>query len=117
FLGLYASSYMPPFEYFGLFTAFGVLVAWLYSIFVLPALIRLFKPTVSQRWVELERNSRRDVFSRGVNVLGRLATRRPTVTIAVFSALALVGIALTTQLQVNENRINTFHADEPLYQA
>lgn len=117
FLGLYASSYMPPFEYFGLFTAFGVLVAWLYSIFVLPALIRLLKPKVSARWIALERNSRRDIFARVVKALGRLATVRPGVTVFVFAGLALAGAGLTTQLQVNENRINTFHTDEPIYQA
>lgn len=117
FFGLYASSHMPPFEYFGLFTAFGVLVAWVYSIFVLPALIRLFKPKVSAWWIALERNSRRDIFARGVKALGGLATVRPGVTVFVFSGLALAGAGLATQLKVNENRINTFHTDEPIYQA
>ena len=37
FLGLYFAAYMPPFKYFGLFTAFGVFVAGVYSLIFLPA--------------------------------------------------------------------------------
>lgn len=117
FLGLYASSYMPPFESFGLFTAFGVLVAWLYSVFVMPALLSLLKPKVSKRWVRLEQNSQSDVFATSIASLGRLSTRKPAVTVSVFLVLSVIGAALATQLRVNENRINTFDTDEPIYQA
>lgn len=117
FLGLYASAYMPPFEYFGLFTAFGVLIAWMYSIFVLPALITLLKPKVSKRWVVLEQQSKNDLFASIISAFGKLAMYKPTVTLGVFATIIVVGGFLATQLRVNENRINTFHTDEPIYQA
>ena len=117
FLGLYASSYMPPFEYFGLFTAFGVFIAWLYSAFLLPALIVLFKPKVSKRWIALEKNSKHDFFAGLIAWLGKISTARPAVTVTVFAVLTLIGIVLSTQLRVNENRINTFHPSELIYKA
>jgi predicted RND superfamily exporter protein len=126
FFGLYASAYMPPFEYFGLFTAFGVVVAWFYSMFVLPALIVLLKPKVSKKWIRLERNSlepnslepnsnRTDAFAKVMIVMGKAATAKPALTAGLFALLSLTGLGLSSQLVVNENRINTFHQDEPVY--
>lgn len=115
FFGLYASAYMPPFEYFGLFTAFGVLVAWFYSIFVLPALIVLLKPKVSKKWVKLEQESRNDLFARVMIFVGKVSTAKPMVTVALFAIVSAVGLRLSSDLVVNENRINSFHTDEPLY--
>lgn len=117
FLGLYLSAYMPPFEYFGLFTAFGVVIAWMYSIFLLPALITLLKPKVSKRWVKLEQESKNDLFARIISVLGNIATAKPRVTVSIFSVVLVLGGYLATQLRVNENRINTFHKDEIIYKA
>jgi len=117
FLGLYASAYMPPFEYFGLFTAFGVFIAWLYSIFLLPALITLMRPKVSKRWVTLEQQSKNDLFAGLISAFGKAAMYKPKVTLSIFATIIVVGGFLATQLRVNENRINTFHTDEPIYLA
>ncbi|MGI2026989.1 outer membrane lipoprotein-sorting protein [Endozoicomonas acroporae] len=117
FLGLYAAAYMPPFEAFGLFTAFGVFIAWVYSVYVLPALITLLKPKVSKRWVTLASRGHSDLFSRGMAALGHLATLRPGATVVVFAGLAIVGVGLASKVQVNENRIHTFHPEEEIYQA
>ncbi|MCY7294079.1 outer membrane lipoprotein-sorting protein [Alteromonas sp. a30] len=117
FLGLYVAAYMPPFEYFGLFTAIGVFVAWAYSIFVLPALITLTKPKVSKRWIKLQSQSRNDIFAKIMMLFGRIAMAKPSITILLFACLAVVGLRLSQELVVNENRIDSFHTDEPLYQA
>lgn len=117
FLGLWASAYMPPFEYFGLFTAFGVAVAWLYSVFVLPAMIAIFQPRVSSGWLRLQQRQSADLFSRAMAQLGRLALYRPALTVTAFAALAIFGALQASQLRVNENRINTFHKSEAIYQA
>ncbi|MFT6262130.1 MAG: putative RND superfamily exporter protein, partial [Bermanella sp.] len=91
FLGLYLSAYMPPFEYFGLFTAFGVVIAWCYSIFLLPALITLLKPKVSKDWVKLERHNKNDLFASMISVLGNIATAKPRVTVTIFTMVLIVG--------------------------
>ena len=115
FLGLFASAYMPPFEYFGIFTALGVFVAWYYSIFVLPALIVLVKPKASSTWIELKRAKRNDFFARVMVRFGALVLYRPIVTVAIFAAFAVIGLKFSSDLVVNENRINSFRTDEPLH--
>lgn len=52
FLGLYLAADMPPFSFFGLFTAVGVLIAWLYSMLVLPAAMVLLKPRVHPTFIK-----------------------------------------------------------------
>jgi predicted RND superfamily exporter protein len=115
FWGLYASSYMPPFEYFGLFTALGVFIAWYYSLAVLPAFLVIFKPSVSRRWVQ--RTNADDVFSRMVATLGKISLARPAITVSIFALFAIIAAMLATGVRVNENRINTFHPSEAIYQA
>ncbi|RLU03467.1 MAG: outer membrane lipoprotein-sorting protein [Ketobacter sp.] len=117
FIGLFASAYMPPFEFFGLFTAFGVLVAWFYSLFVLPAAITLIKPKVSKRWVQLEQSSNKDLFARFMMAIGGITTRHAKATVIAFLMVSVTGLALSVQLRVNDNRINTFHPSEAIYQA
>ncbi len=115
FFGLYVSAYMPPFEYFGLFTAIGVLVAWFYSIFVLPALIVLLKPKVNKKWVKLQQESGNDIFAKLMILIGRIATAKPIITVAFFVLISLFGLKLSSDLVVNENRIDSFQTDEPLH--
>ncbi len=117
FMGLYLGSYMPPFEYFGLFAAFGVFIAWMYSLWLLPAAICLMKPKVSKSWIALEEKSHSDAFAKVMMFVGKFATTRLKTTVIVFGVLAAVGATLTTKLEVNENRINTFDPSEPIYQA
>ena len=48
FLSLWATSTMPPIRYFGLFGAFGVVVAWLLTVSWLPAAMTLLPPKPSR---------------------------------------------------------------------
>lgn len=115
FFGLYAAAYMPPFQFFGLFTAFGVFVAWLYSIYFLPAAITLLKPKVSKKWVALAQEHRRDLFSRIMEAMGGVVVKHSGKTVLLFTVISVIGLGLSSQVRVNENRINTFHKDEPVY--
>ncbi len=117
FLGLYFAAYMPPFKYFGLFTAFGVGIAWLYSLVFLPAAISIVKPAASKHFVELHQSGKLDVFARFMVLVGKVSLARPAVTVAVSCVVIFSGLIAATQLKVNEDRIDTFHSDEPIYQA
>lgn len=133
FVGLSTAAYMPPFKAFGAYAAFGVLVAWLYSLVLLPALMAVLKTRVNtnifSRYAndasyadestdKLEKyQSRGDLASRIMARLGGLSGEHPKVVIMFGFAIMLVGIAAATQLRVDDDRINTFHSDERLYQA
>ncbi len=117
FIGLYIAAYMPPFKYFGLFTSVGVAIAWLYSLVFLPAAMAIIKPSASKHFIKLNELNQLDRFPKNMVSLGRISLNNPKTIISVFTIIAIGGIIATSQLTVNEDRIETFHHSEPLYQA
>jgi len=117
FLGLYASAYMPPFKAFGLFTAIGVSAAWLYSLTMLPAVMSLLKTEVHPKLATKIRSHEQDSFAKLMMALGHIS-QNYTKTVVTISILVIsLGILATTQVIVDEDRINVFHPDEALYKA
>ncbi|MFB3079772.1 MAG: RND family transporter, partial [Lysobacterales bacterium] len=117
FMGLYFAAYMPPFSYFGLFTAIGVLIAWIYSLLFLPAAMAIVKPRVSARFVRAWKQQKPDVFARLVGRMGRYTQRHARATVLVAALLAAIGIYSASQLRVDEDRIETFDSGERIYLA
>lgn len=117
FLGLYFAAYMPPFKYFGLFTAVGVGIAWIYSLVFLPAAIAIVKPSASAQFVALHKSGKHDLFSRVMVVVGRISLAKPAITVALGAVIVLAGVKAATELTVDENRIEAFNHSEPIYQA
>lgn len=121
FLGLYFAAYMPPFKYFGLFTALGVTSAWLYSLLFLPAAMAVSKPRLHPRLAEkLNASSgggRQDVFAKAMIQLGALTTRFPKSIIMLSVMVISLGLNSAQKLVVNDDRIDSFNTTEPLYQA
>lgn len=117
FLGLYFAAYMPPFKFFGLFTALGVSIAWLYTLIFLPAAMSLLKTEVHPRLANKIRSANHDAFATVMVKLGAFTKRHAKgVVISSFFA-ATLGILAASQIEVNEDRIETFHQSEPLYVA
>lgn len=117
FFGLYFASGMPPFKFMGLFTALGVAVAWLFSMVFLPAAMAWSKPKVSQRFIQLQSNSDKDLFAASMSVLGRYSLTHAKTIVFTGATLMIVGVYSASQLIVDEDRIKTFHPSEPIYKA
>lgn len=117
FIGLYFAAYMPPFKYFGLFTAVGVAIAWFYSLVFLPAAMAIIQPSASKHMIALSKKNQLDYFSNLMVMLGRLTINQPKKVIGVFMVIIFTGIIAASQLKVDEDRIETFHHDEPVYKA
>ncbi len=117
FMGLYFAAYMPPFSYFGLFTAIGVLVAWFYSLLFLPAAMAIVKPQVSAGFVRAWQQQKPDVFSSFMGRIGKFTQQHAKATLLLGLLLALSGVYSASQLTVDEDRIETFHVSEAIYQA
>jgi predicted RND superfamily exporter protein/outer membrane lipoprotein-sorting protein len=109
FLGLYFSADMPPFKYFGLFCAYGVSVAWAYSLLFLPAVIVLCGTRQGSR-------SEKDAGYSGriMSFLGRLPIRYSRSVVLVFSLIVLAGFYAATEVRVDDDPISIFHAEEPI---
>jgi len=117
FLGLYFAAYMPPFKYFGLFTAVGVAIAWLYSLIFLPAAMAIIKPNASKFMVAQAKERKYDKFSALMAKLGRVTLKHHKGVISFFAVVILVGVFSASKLIVDEDRIATFHHSEALYKA
>ena len=106
FLGLYFTASMPPFKYFGLFAAFGVAIAWLYSLAVLPAAMVLTKPRRRQHML-----GGRNGF---MSAMGRITQKYSAAIILVFISISVLGVYSAMQLQVDDDPIGIFHSTEPI---
>ena len=135
FFGLSIASIMPPMKYFGLFALFGVAIAWLYSMLVVPALLSLLKPQTSRayrkRTLQLTVNSPElvlpsetpanktdrehpDNFAKAVSWLGRITLNHPRFFLLLGILTIAAGIHGGLKIEMDESLIQAFQQDEPI---
>jgi uncharacterized protein len=96
----------PPFRLLGNLTAFGVLVAWAYSMTVLPAVMSFMRPSPEPR------GSRR--LQRWVIAAGGLVTGHPRAVLAVTGCAVLALAMGTTLMRVNDDYFDYFDRRMPI---
>ena len=104
---------IPPVQIFGLFVAFGVLAAWLFTITFIPAYI-MFIPERSLADFGHGSSEKGPHGFSFLGFLGRLSYRRArTVTVVslLIAAVSLYGISLIT---INDNPIKWFSGSHPI---
>lgn len=115
FLSLWATSTMPPIRYFGLFGAFGVLVAWVLTVSWLPAALAVLRPQPSR--LMSRTRAATDPVSRAMHAIGSVVTQRPVAVLVVAGILCGVALFAATLVRVDHARIENFNESEPLYVA
>lgn len=135
FFGLSIASIMPPMKYFGLFALFGVAIAWVYSMFVVPALLSLLKPQTSRaygkrtlpfRASSLEQvpmgefpasntdQEHSDSFAKAVSLLGKITLNHPRFFLLLGMLTIGAGIHGGLKIEMDESLIKAFQKDEPI---
>lgn len=119
FLAMGFTSSIPPLRMVGIFSSVGVIVALLFSLLLIPAILVLLKPVRSKafRTGSDAEDLKPDAFGRLMSSLGKRVTKRPTLIIASAAAMIMAGIAGVTQLRVDEASIDNFNANTSVYQA
>lgn len=117
FLGVYASSYMPPMQAFGLFAMVGLATAGLYSLIIVPATQVFFKPKPSAAFHHPDGTLKKDPFSKIMLVIGNWVLKRAKLVVGLASLAAIAGVIGAFQLKVNESWVENFRESEPIYQA
>ena len=110
FGGLAVTSTMPPIFYFGMFGAFSVFMAGLFSLTILPALLSMMVPKPSKL---LRKNISGDSPGK-LSTIGSLILRAPKFMIMTGVALVLVGSLGAGKVDVNEERISNFKSSESI---
>ncbi|MEM1143258.1 MAG: outer membrane lipoprotein-sorting protein [Pseudomonadota bacterium] len=113
FLGIAATSIMPPISYFAVFATLGVFLAWAFSLFVLPAALVLVQPRPSALFRSWEKCTP-DRIGSWLTRTSLAAATNPATTITLF--LALTGVALlgAMDLRIDRSQVENFRPDEPL---
>jgi hypothetical protein len=102
------ASPILPLTYFGLFTAFGIAVAYLLTFMLTPALLSLVKrPTSWDRPVGRA--------SLALRRLGEVTAQRPRWVALLLVALGALALAGASQLRVDENWVKRFKPGHALY--
>lgn len=116
-LALSFTGFSPPMKAFGLFASIGVIVAWLFSLLMIPAALMLFQRQESPAFhvTTAEVHPQTDRFGRNMSRIGNLINRNPGWVIFFVGVIIVGGVAGAANLKVDDNRIESFQKDEPLY--
>lgn len=108
FLAL-AITPIPPVQVFGIFIAFGVFIAWLGTMTLLPAVLMLVPEASIDRAVG-ERAAGDSRFAGFVRRLPTGAVRHRLPVLAAVGIIALAAIPLIASIEVNDNPVNWFRS-------
>ena len=113
FAGIALMSIMPPITYFAWYATLGVFLAWLFSLFVLPAVLVLVQPQPSRLFAPSQ-GARKPGVSTLLGGLAVRAARSPGGVIMCFAALLMVAGIGAAQLRVDRSQVDNFAVDEPI---
>lgn len=100
---------LPPVQVFGAFVAFGVLLAFLITLFFIPAYIVRMNPEKLKNLSRLKAGSDADtLLARTLRAAGQFAFRRGKLVIAVTLGILAVSIAGVMQIRINDNPLRWF---------
>lgn len=117
FLSLYPTNSMPPIQYFGLFGGLGVILAWFFSITLLPAVLSLLKPKSSRAFTKPDTEQTSDWASRLMTRVGGVVLNNSTSVVVIGVLIAAVAAIGAAKVTVEEVRIANFQEDEAIYLA
>lgn len=106
---------IPPVQVFGLHVAFGIMLAFLLTVTLVPAYIVSLSP---KRMAQLKgHNVHADDCSRLgrlMSAMGRFSVARSRLLVVAFLAVSVLSIWGVSQIQINDNPVRWFKADHRL---
>ncbi len=109
---------MPPFKVFGLFAMLGILLSWLITITVLPALLTLMKPKIGGYYAKRRAMRLYEEQSRLAWMLTRMGgwlDSHKGKAVAVVALLAAVAGLGASQVYVNSSWLSDFPEDSEVF--
>jgi len=106
---------IPPVQIFGAFVAFGILVAFVLTILLIPAYIVRMKPTALAGLKSRDKTPHQDtLLARVLRQSGRFAFDNGKVISAITVGLIALSVAGIYQIQINDNPVRWFKASHPI---
>jgi predicted RND superfamily exporter protein len=105
---------IPPVRVFGLFVAFGIMAAWLFSMTMVPAVISLMSDEKLKKILPKEGSDTASILDRILKPIGQFAFSRARTVLIVGLVLLAVGISGVFQIQINDNPVKWFKKGHPM---
>jgi hypothetical protein len=106
---------VPPVRVFGLFVAFGVMAAWLWTVSFIPAYVMLLSP---ERLAGFGRSGEpgrgASGLERALSGIGAFAHRRPQAVVAAAAVVAVLATVGISRIRINDNPVNWFEPSHPV---
>lgn len=107
----FASAEVAPIAELGIFAGVGVLLAFVYTVILLPALLSLFPVRIKAVKTEKQANSLMDRLLTGI---GNVATGRPYTILAVSAVIIVLSIVSIFSIRFTHHPLEWFQADNPI---
>jgi predicted RND superfamily exporter protein len=111
FLSL-AMTPIPPVQVFGIFVAFGIMLAFVLTIFFVPAyVVRMNAAQLAALQKAHQGTHKAGMLSRLLPTVGRFSTNNAVLLMLVFGLVFAGSILGVTRIQINDNPVNWFKSD------
>ncbi|MDP3981746.1 MAG: efflux RND transporter permease subunit [Chlamydiota bacterium] len=105
--GSLALADIPPVRVFGLFVAFGIMAAWVFSHTMVPAIIMLMKEEKLRAFLE-KRQSKSSFLDKTLKGFGGFSLAKSKVILLVAVLILAVGIVGVGRIRINDNPVKWF---------
>jgi len=106
---------IPPVQVFGVFVAFGILLAFVLTIILIPAYVVRMSPAALEKLASRSKTPHTDTaLARTLRVVGRFSMRRGKLLTGVAAILVAVSIAGISRIEINDNPVRWFKANHPI---
>jgi predicted RND superfamily exporter protein len=112
-----AMADIPPVQVFGLFVSFGILVAWFFSITLVPAMVNLLSEEKLTKSISKDDGGKRTILDRILRPVGKLTHGAPATVLIAAVILTALGVWGILQIQVNDNPVKWFKEGHPIREA
>ncbi|MDY6905283.1 MAG: MMPL family transporter [Thermodesulfobacteriota bacterium] len=105
---------IPPVQVFGIFIAFGVIMAWLWTITFVPAYIMFIRPETLENFGTHVTEESGGLMSRMLFATGRTTFKHAGVIMIIIALLTAGAIYGITLIRINDNPIKWFTKSHPI---
>lgn len=105
--GSLALAPIPPVRVFGLFVAFGIMAAWLFTHTIVPAIIMLMDEKKLEAFLE-KRQGKVSFVDKMLKALGEFSFNKSKIILTASALLLLTGVIGIYQIRINDNPVKWF---------
>ncbi len=111
------TSQVYPIKYFGLFTAFGVMMAMVFSLVLIPAALIAFGLPGWKNRKDQEDSNQRDFFYKNLTTLAEKVVKHKYITMFAAIIVIVISVLGMSRVWINSSFLEKFEKDSKIVQA